>query len=59
MKLFLDASAVRSLQLTGVGSITATAELDVTISGIGDVYYAGNPPLVRSTITGRGRLIPM
>jgi hypothetical protein len=39
--------------------VTVTDELDATISGIGDVYYAGNPPLVRSTITGRGRLIPL
>jgi len=58
----LDLMTRRStIVISGQGDcrVTAGDELDVTISGIGDVYYAGNPPLVRSTITGRGRLIPI
>lgn len=50
-----------TIVISGTGNcrVTATDELDVTISGFGDVYYAGDPPTVRSTITGIGRLIPI
>lgn len=35
----------------------ATEQLDVQIKDVGDVYYRGSPAVVRSTITGSGRLI--
>jgi len=50
-----------TIVISGMGDcwITVTDELDVTISGIGDVYYAGNPPVVNSDVTGTGSLIPL
>lgn len=44
---------------TGDCRTTAIEELDVTISGYGDVYYAGSPSTVSSKITGTGKLIPL
>jgi hypothetical protein len=47
--------------ISGIGDcrVHATQELSATISGSGNVYYAGNPPSVSSTITGAGNLIPI
>lgn len=54
-------SAISTVDLSGVGDcyVFATDELDVTISGVGDVFYAGNPPAIRETITGNGSLIAL
>jgi len=51
----LHAPAVRA-QLTGSGTIrvTATATLDVRLSGSGAVFYGGHPSHVTSAITGSG-----
>lgn len=54
-------AATATVDISGVGDIyvTATDELNVTISGNGDVYYAGNPPVINSNITGNGSLIQL
>jgi hypothetical protein len=57
-----DLSTRRStIVLSGVGDcrVTFTDELNVTISGIGDVYFAGNPANVNATITGTGKVIQL
>jgi hypothetical protein len=50
-----------TVDISGVGDcyVTATDELNVIISGEGDVYYAGNPPVINSNITGNGNLIAL
>ncbi len=61
----IDAGALRtrtaSIHLGGTGDcrITVTEVLNGTISGQGNIYYAGNPPVVNATVTGYGALIPM
>jgi hypothetical protein len=44
---------------TGDCRITVSEELNGTISGFGNIYYAGNPPIVNENITGTGALIPI
>jgi hypothetical protein len=48
-----------SVTVSGLGScrVTVTDELDATISGNGNIYYAGDPPVVNYTNTGWGQLI--
>jgi hypothetical protein len=54
-------AAIATVDISGVGDcyVTATDELNATISGNGDVYYAGDPPVVNSNITGNGSLIQL
>ncbi|HEY3940711.1 MAG TPA: DUF2807 domain-containing protein [Bryobacteraceae bacterium] len=44
------------ISITGVGNIKvmATRSLDVTINGVGDVAYKGNPPTINKHVTGVG-----
>jgi len=42
---------------TGNAEVTVTSLLDVVISGIGSVYYKGNPPIINVVITGTGSVI--
>lgn len=41
---------------TGDCEVTANTELEVSIEYQGDVYYRGEPPVIKSTITGSGKL---
>lgn len=41
---------------SGSGEISASEELDVRISGSGNVYYKGNPEKIDAQMTGSGRL---
>ena len=34
--------------------VQASQQLDVTVSGVGQVTYAGNPPVVNKSVTGLG-----
>jgi len=45
--------------VNGAGNITiyVSEELDATVNGVGNIYYYGNPPVVRTTITGLGQII--
>jgi hypothetical protein len=58
----IDAEALRARQVkascSGAGSITvyATESLDATVSGVGIVNYAGNPPSVNSNVSGLGKV---
>lgn len=49
------------ITVIGVGDcrITVTEQLDAVISGIGDIFYAGNPATVNATVTGTGNVIPI
>jgi hypothetical protein len=59
----IDAEAlqtrVSTIDISGIGDcrITVTDELNATISGQGNIYYAGNPLDVNDNITGSGSLI--
>jgi hypothetical protein len=48
-------NATVSVTTPGTIRIWATDELDVTVSGIGTVYYHGNPN-IRQSITGLGKI---
>ena len=37
--------------------VNATKVVNVFINSAGDINYKGNPPIVRATITGTGRLV--
>lgn len=43
---------------SGTARVHATNSLDASISGSGSIYYFGNP-IVRSHISGSGRIIPL
>ena len=47
--------------ITGSGdvSVTASMSIDAKITGSGDVKYRGNPPEVKSHVTGSGEVAPM
>ena len=51
-------SMIVNIVNSGVGNseVYVTEELDVTISGVGNVYYKGNPDYVHSNISGVGKL---
>ncbi len=59
----IDAEALQTrestIDLIGVGPcrITVAEKLTATISGEGNIYYAGHPPIVIRSITGHGALI--
>lgn len=59
----IDASGLRArlvnVNNSGVADVRCwvTDELDVQINSVGDVYYRGDPPVVREHITGSGRLL--
>ena len=58
----IDAEALRARQVeascSGAGSISvyASESLDATVSGVGIVNYAGNPPQVSSNVSGLGKV---
>jgi hypothetical protein len=43
---------------TGDCEVNSNLDLQATISYNGDVYYSGNPQTIKTTITGKGKLIP-
>jgi len=45
--------------VNGAGNCTvyASEELDATVNGVGNIYYYGNPPIVKTSITGLGQII--
>ncbi len=53
-------SSICLATVAGVGSIkvNVTQQLDAVISGTGSIIYAGNPPVVHSTVTGVGSVQP-
>jgi hypothetical protein len=53
-------SATCSATISGTGSVevNVTQQLDATISGTGSIVYAGNPPVVHSSVTGVGSIQP-
>ena len=40
------------------GRMYATNELDATVNGAGTIYYYGNPPTVKTSISGVGQIVP-
>ncbi len=54
-------SRLADVKLWGIGDfrITATDQLNGTIFGQGNIYYAGNPPIVIPCIVGVGRIVPI
>ena len=44
---------------TGDTEVQSAKELEAIIEYQGDVYYKGNPPIVRPVITGSGKLLPL
>lgn len=45
--------------VNGAGNCTVfvTDELDATVNGVGNINYYGNPPVVRTSISGLGHII--
>ncbi len=54
---FTAKSCTASLNGTGNISVYVTEELEATVVGVGTITYYGNPPVVRATVTGVGRII--
>lgn len=56
----IDASSLRveraAVTVTGAAQVDvyASQQLDVTVSGVGQVTYSGNPPVVNKNVTGLG-----
>lgn len=48
-----------TVKIDGMGDaeINVSDAMDVNISGAGDVYYMGNPPVINSKISGKGKII--
>ena len=48
-----------AVKIDGMGDteINVSESMDVKISGSGDVYYMGNPPVITTKISGKGRII--
>lgn len=48
-----------AITISGVGDVrvTVSQELNVTITGAGNVYYYGDPGIINTNITGTGELI--
>ncbi|HEY3102771.1 MAG TPA: head GIN domain-containing protein [Pyrinomonadaceae bacterium] len=46
------------ISVTGAANVDvyASQQLDVTVSGVGSVTYAGNPPVVNKNVTGIGSI---
>lgn len=59
----IDAEGFQTLRCTAIvgGSgdirVNATESLDATVSGSGNIYYGGNPPTVKSDVSGSGDVI--
>ena len=55
-----DELSVKHARVTVTGSgnatIRATDEVDATVTGSGDIRYAGNPPQVKSNVIGSGQI---
>ena len=56
--LVTDSTYVNSTNIFET-DVNATQVINVFINSIGDVYYKGNPPIVRLTATGSGKLKKM
>ena len=58
--LGLQADVVQ-VEVSGAGNVRVHArrELDARLSGTGQIRYAGNPPVVRSDVSGAGRIDPI
>ena len=56
----LEASTVQ-VNCTGIPDLKcrATQTLNAELSSLGNVYYAGDPPVVQATVTGQGQLLPL
>jgi hypothetical protein len=54
--LVTDSTYINTTSI-GDAEVNATQVLNVFINSIGGVNYKGNPPVVRATITGMGRLV--
>jgi hypothetical protein len=54
--LVTDSTYVNTTSI-GNAEVHATQVLNVFINSIGGVNYKGDPPIVRATITGSGRLV--
>jgi hypothetical protein len=54
-------SRLADIELWGIGDcrITVTDQLNGSIFGEGNIYYAGNPPIVTPCIIGVGRFVPI
>lgn len=48
-----------TVKIDGMGDaeINVADAMDVNISGSGDVYYMGNPPVITTKISGKGKII--
>lgn len=51
-------TCVVTISGTGNVKVNASEQLDAVVSGVGTVTYAGNPPIVHSTISGVGAIRP-
>lgn len=49
--------AIVKIDGMGDAEINVADALDVNISGSGDVYYMGNPPVITTKISGKGKII--
>ena len=54
--LVTDSTYINSTSVTDA-EVNATQVLNVFINSVGGVNYKGDPPVVRATITGMGRLV--
>ena len=52
------AQGVVTISGTGNVEVNASDQLDAVVSGVGTITYAGNPPIVHSTISGVGAIKP-
>lgn len=55
--LLHSSQAIVRISGSGNASIFASQVLDATISGSGNIFYYGNPPTIRRSITGSGNII--
>jgi hypothetical protein len=54
----VSAQGVVTVSGTGNVEVSTTEQLDAVVSGVGNITYAGNPPIVHSTISGVGAIRP-
>lgn len=52
-------SSICSVTISGTGSaeVNVTQQLDAIVSGVGNVLYSGNPPVVHQQVSGIGNVI--
>jgi len=58
MATFCTSPAVTLIRVTGAGSVDvyATQQLDAIVSGVGQITYAGDPPVVNKNVSGIGTI---